>query len=291
MTNDDFATSRPTLLAVLAHPDDETFGIGGTLAYYARKGINVYLVCATRGDVGDVDPKYMEGFATVAERRQHELRCAARILGLSAVYFLDYRDSGMPGSPDNHHPRALAAAPREKVVAEVAHYIRLLRPHVVITFDPLGGYMHPDHIAIHQATVSAFHAAAKSDYYPEDLPPHQAQKLYYSIIPRTFLRPMVRIMRLLGKDPSKFGKNGDIDLAAVAAVNLPVHAVIDYRIVARERDQAAACHVSQGGAKIGGGIFWLSIRRLFASHETFMQGYPEPQPGVIIKDLFDGVRL
>ena len=87
--------NKKVLLAVLAHPDDESFGMGGTLAYYASKGVDVYLVCATRGEVGDVDPKYLEGFHSIAERREAELRCAAGILDLAGVTFLNYRDSGM----------------------------------------------------------------------------------------------------------------------------------------------------------------------------------------------------
>ena len=89
------------LLAVLAHPDDESFGTGGTLALYAQQGAQVYLVCATRGEVGEMDPKHMRGFNSIAERREDELRCAAEKLGLTKVFFLNYRDSGMPGSPDN----------------------------------------------------------------------------------------------------------------------------------------------------------------------------------------------
>ncbi len=81
--------SQAVLLAVLAHPDDETFGTGGTLAWYARRGVKVYLVCATRGEVGDMDPKLMEGFASIAERREHELRCAAEMLGLAEVLLLE----------------------------------------------------------------------------------------------------------------------------------------------------------------------------------------------------------
>ncbi len=115
---------QKVLLAVLAHPDDESFGMGGTLAYYARQGVQVYLVCATRGEVGDVDPHYLEGFHSIAERRESELRCAAGILGLAGVTFLDYRDSGMPGSADNDHPDALVAALPEEVTGRVAHQIR-----------------------------------------------------------------------------------------------------------------------------------------------------------------------
>ena len=79
-------SQEPVILAVLAHPDDETFGMGGTLALYAQRGAQVYLVCATRGEVGDVDPQYMQGFETIAERREYELRCAAQKLGLKEVF-------------------------------------------------------------------------------------------------------------------------------------------------------------------------------------------------------------
>ena len=119
---------KRVLLAVLAHPDDESFGMGGTLALYAQRGVQVHLACATRGEAGSMDADCLEGFASVAERRVYELSCAAGILGLSGVHYLGYRDSGMPGSPDNQHPQALAAAPLEEVAGRVAHYIRLLRP-------------------------------------------------------------------------------------------------------------------------------------------------------------------
>jgi N-acetyl-1-D-myo-inositol-2-amino-2-deoxy-alpha-D-glucopyranoside deacetylase len=279
-----------TLLAVLAHPDDETFGMGGTLALYARRGVDVYLVCGTRGEVGEMDPKLMRGFNTIAERREAELRCAAENLGLKGVYFLNYRDSGMPGSPDNSHPQALVAQPLEQVAADVVHYIRLLKPQVVITFDPIGGYRHPDHIASHNATVLAFQEAGKPDYHPEDLPPYQPQKLYFHTMPRGLLRVAVSIMPLLGQDPRRVGTNKDIDLVSIAEVSFPTHARIDYRPVAQVRDEASACHASQGGGRMVGGPVFSQIRRWFASNETFMRAYPEPQPGSPIeRDLFVGV--
>ena len=98
-----------TILAVLAHPDDETFGLGGTLALYVRKGYDAYYVCATRGEVGSADEEYMQGFRDTAEMRTDELSRAAKILGLKEVFFLGYRDSGMPGSEDNKHPNAQVA--------------------------------------------------------------------------------------------------------------------------------------------------------------------------------------
>jgi N-acetyl-1-D-myo-inositol-2-amino-2-deoxy-alpha-D-glucopyranoside deacetylase len=292
MENSSVEKLTPTLLSVMAHPDDETFGMGGTLALYARRAVDVHLVCATGGEVGIVDPQYLEGYASIAERRHYELRCAAEILGIKSIHFLGYRDSGMPGSPDNQHPQSLAAAPQEKVVAEIVHIIRLLRPQVVVTFDPLGGYLHPDHIAIHQATVIAFDQAGQADYKAGDLQPFSPQKLYFQLIPRAFLRPMVKIMRFLGRDPRKFGKNKDIDLAAVAEVDFPIHALINYRSVSAVRDKASACHASQGGGQMtGGGMFILRLRRWFLSNESYMQAYPIPVPGHFIKDLFDGVEF
>ena len=110
---------KAVILSVLAHPDDESFGMGGTLALYAERGADVHLVCATRGEVGEMDEKYMQGFESIADRRESELRCAAGILGLEGVHFLDYRDSGMPGSPDNSHPQALFAQPVEEVAENI----------------------------------------------------------------------------------------------------------------------------------------------------------------------------
>lgn len=278
-----------TLLAVLAHPDDETFGMGGTLALYARRGVDVYLVCATRGEVGEMDLKYMRGFNTIAERREAELRCAAENLGLKGVYFLDYRDSGMPGSPDNSHPQALAAQPLEKVAGAVVHYIRLLKPQVVITFDPIGGYRHPDHIAIQLATVEAFKKAGDASFAPEDLAPYRPQKLYFHTMPKAFLRMAVTLMPLFGQDPRRVGTNKDIDLASIVKVNFPTHARINYRSVAKVRDDASACHASQGGGAFGGPIL-SHLRRWLTSSESFMQAYPEPGQGMrTANDLFEDI--
>jgi N-acetyl-1-D-myo-inositol-2-amino-2-deoxy-alpha-D-glucopyranoside deacetylase len=280
---------QKTLLAVLAHPDDESFGMGGTLALYARRGVDVYLVCATRGEVGEMDPKYMRGFSSVAERREAELRCAAEKLGLKGVFFMDYRDSGMPGSVDNTHPQALVAAPVEKVIGEVVGFIRQLRPQVVLTFDPIGGYRHPDHIAIHNATVQAFHLASDPTFQVGDLAPFAPNKLYYHVIPHTFLRLAVRVMPIFGQDPRRVGTNKDIDLVSIAEVSFPTHARIDYRKVLKARDEASACHASQGGGRLIGGPL-NGLRRWIAAYETFMRAYPEPDGNARLElDLFEGI--
>jgi N-acetyl-1-D-myo-inositol-2-amino-2-deoxy-alpha-D-glucopyranoside deacetylase len=278
-----------TILAVLAHPDDETFGMGGTLALYARRGVSVHLVCATRGEVGDVEPHYLEGFSSIGELRENELRCAAGNLGLDGVYFLDYRDSGMPGSPDNNHPQALAAASIDEVASKVASYIRKLRPQVVLTFDPIGGYRHPDHIAIHKATARAFYAAADPDAFPDAYPPFQPDKLYYHTFPHKWLSLAVRLMPLFGQDPHRFGQNEDIDLHSLTAEDFPVHAQIDYREVAAAKEAATACHASQGGGMAPSNFLFRWAFRLAAGKDLYMRAYPQPEDGLIERDLFNGI--
>lgn len=285
-------SARPRLLAVLAHPDDESFGMGGTLAWYAACGAAVFLVCATRGEAGEVDPHHLSGYGSVAERREAELRCAAKALGLSGVFLLGYRDSGMAGSPDNQHPQALAAAPPDEVAAHVTRAIRRLRPHVVLTFDPIGGYRHPDHLMIQQATVRAFQVASDASIFPGEEPPYQPQKLYFHTFPRLWLRLIVRAMPLFGKDPRRFGRNQDIDLTSIAVEDFPTHAHIDYLAVEPRRVAAVRCHASQGG---GSGLlrdtFAWALRLVGSSgQDTFMRSYPPPTAGLRERDLFEGVE-
>jgi LmbE family N-acetylglucosaminyl deacetylase len=262
-----------TILAVLAHPDDESFGMGGTLAHYARRGCDVYLVCATRGEAGEMDPEHLLGFESIAEKRESELRCAAEHLGLKEVFFLPYRDSGMTGSPDNSNPRAQINAPLEEVAVRVVKFIRELKPDVVLTFDPIGGYRHPDHIHIHNATVMAFEKAADESFHPEAGSPFNPGKLYFHTFPRWFLRIVVNIMPLFGKNPRKFGRNGDIDMKSLAEVNFPTHAKIDIRDVQHIKAAASACHASQGGIGMRTGVMGLFIK-LFGEKEDYMQASP-----------------
>ncbi|MDD5191301.1 MAG: PIG-L family deacetylase, partial [Dehalococcoidales bacterium] len=171
------AVKPKTLVFIGAHPDDETFGIGGTLALYAAQGVNVYYICATKGEVGEVsNPNLMKGYASVGDLRWAELKCAAKELGLKGIVHLGYRDSGMAGTPDNKNPLSLAAAPLEEVTGKLVSELRRLRPEVVVTFDPIGGYGHPDHIAVHNAAVRAFHAANDKTRFPNAGAPYQPQK-------------------------------------------------------------------------------------------------------------------
>jgi len=278
-----------TILSVLAHPDDESFGMGGTLAYYARQGHDVYLVCATRGEAGMMNPEQLGSFKSIAEKREAELRCAAQTLGLKSVFILGYRDSGMPGSEDNKHPNAQINHPVEDVAAKVVKHIRELKPDIVLTFDPIGGYRHPDHIHTQQAATLAFEKADDASFQPEAGLPFKPQALYYHIFPRWFLRLMTRIMPIFGKNPRKWGRNKDIDLKAIAEVYFPTHAKISIRSVAEIKREAGTCHASQGGIQMRRGLIGF-IANVFGQHEDFMRAYP-PVDGKakIVRDLFEGL--
>jgi N-acetyl-1-D-myo-inositol-2-amino-2-deoxy-alpha-D-glucopyranoside deacetylase len=274
-----------------AHPDDESFGAGGTLAYYVQKGMKVYYICATRGEAGEVAPEMLKGYSNIAQLRTYETQCAANALGLQRVIFLDYRDSGMAGSPDNKNPLALVNAPVEEVAKKITSHLRALRPQVIITSDPAGGYGHPDHIAIHLATLKAFNACNDGKLYPESGQPYQPQKLYYNVFHHTWMRMSVRIWQLMGRDVRHFGRNKDIDLLDMLKDEFPVHCVIKLTKQAVETgNKASSCHASQLG---GGGGPRRGLRemmnKLFGYKATFMRAYPEFKGGRKEKDLFEGV--
>src|ERR1043165_6246469 len=162
-------------MAVLAHPDDESLGVGGTLAKYASEGVDVFLLTATRGDRGryrgyPLSAPEHPGSSALATIREGELRAAAAVLGVQDVSLLDYGDQQLD-----------AADPREAIAAIVQH-LRRVRPDVVLTFGPDGAYGHPDHIAISQFTSAAIVAAADAAYASDEIEgarPHGVSKLYH----------------------------------------------------------------------------------------------------------------
>jgi LmbE family N-acetylglucosaminyl deacetylase len=159
------------LLAVFPHPDDETLGLGGTLAKYAAEGVSTHLVCATRGERGWYESEGPDpGLKEVGQIREAELNCAAECLGLKEVCFLDYID----GEVDQ-------AAPDE-IIARIVRHLRRIRPQVIVTFAPDGAYGHPDHIALSQFTAAAIMCAADASFQDQDgQAPHRTSKLYYMV--------------------------------------------------------------------------------------------------------------
>jgi mycothiol S-conjugate amidase len=278
---------RRALLAVFAHPDDESFGPGGTLARYCAEGVEVWLACATDGDAGTVDSETLSNYAGTAQLRAAELCCAAQTLGLQGVDFYAYRDSGMAGSPDNQHPNSLVQAPMEDVVGRIVASIRQHRPQVILCDNEHGGYGHPDHIKLHQATVQAFSAAADPRLYASAGPPHAAERLFFTAFTPGLLKWLVRLMPLVGRNPHRFGRNADIDLVEILKWETPVHVRVDVRRYLDTKSRASACHRSQAGpTESFRGIPGFVTRRMFG-YETFIQGYPAPNPGAGIgQDLF-----
>jgi len=162
------------LMAVLAHPDDESFGIGGTLAKYADEGIETYLVVATRGERGRFgDGKESPGLEVVGKTREAELLAAAKVLGISEVSFLDYVDADLDKADQN------------EVIEKIVHHLRRIKPQVVLSFDPTGGYGHPDHIAISQFAAAALVCSGDPEYKLAELQhSHTVSKFYYITWPQ-----------------------------------------------------------------------------------------------------------
>src|SRR5579859_473156 len=146
--------SDRSILASYAHPDDEQ-GVSGTLRMYLEQGVRTGLLCATRGEVGEIADPSLATPETLGAVREQELRTAVNILGLHNLYFLDYRDSGMAGTTENKDPRAFINANENEAVGRIVKIMREFKPTVVVTFDETGGYGHPDHIAIHHWTIHA----------------------------------------------------------------------------------------------------------------------------------------
>jgi LmbE family N-acetylglucosaminyl deacetylase len=164
-------TEKLRLLAVFPHPDDESLGLGGTLAKYSAEGVETYLVCATRGERGWNGPDEQNpGLEALGRIREAELRCALDQLGLCEVSFLDYID----GEVDQADPT--------EIIAKIAAHIRRIRPQVVVTFPPDGNYGHPDHIALAQFTAGALLCSADPGYRDlQDQAAFRVSKFYHMV--------------------------------------------------------------------------------------------------------------
>lgn len=271
-------TDRRVLVGVFAHPDDESFGPGGTLARYAAEGAEVHVIIATDGIAGSVEQGMdFKDHATLAQVRSRELADAAVALGITTIWSLPYRDSGMRGAPDNDHTEALIRQPVDALVAEVLGYLKRIKPQVVLTHDPFGGYGHPDHIRVCEAVTAAFYLA------------EGPQKLYYTAFPKRFLKVMVRLMPFWGVDPSAIGRNKDINLVEISKWDTPATARLDIRPYMAVKDAASRAHASQ----YNGGPSWAQmfpdfIKKQVLGTDTFTRAYPAPN-GALERDLFTGV--
>ncbi|HEX6683202.1 MAG TPA: mycothiol conjugate amidase Mca [Candidatus Limnocylindrales bacterium] len=174
------------LMAVHAHPDDESSKGAATMARYVREGVDVLVATCTGGERGDVlNPKMdlPEVKANITEIRRAEMQRAREILGVNQAW-LGFVDSGWvenydPADPSGLPEGCFALMPVEQAAQPLVKLIREFRPHVILTYDEEGGYPHPDHIQTHRVSIAAFDAAGDPDSYPEAGAPWQPLKLYY----------------------------------------------------------------------------------------------------------------
>ncbi len=176
-------------MGIWAHPDDEAFGSAGTMARAAMSGHPVAIVCATRGEEGEIADAALATRENLGEIRERELRNACAAVGVTDVSFLDYRDGHLP------------EADPEEAVGRIVTHLRRFRPDVVVTFSANGGYGHVDHMAIHRLTLAALEAASDpSRYADQGLAPHRVRKVYFGAIPRERLMQMREEARKQGQD-------------------------------------------------------------------------------------------
>jgi LmbE family N-acetylglucosaminyl deacetylase len=164
-------TDARRLLAIFAHPDDESMGMGTTLAKYAAEGVETHLVCATRGERGWFGLEEQNpGLGVLGLLREKELESASKELGMKELFFIDYMD----GEVDQVDPM--------KAMGKIVTHIRQIMPQVVVTFPPDGNYGHPDHIALPQFTNAALVCAADRNFVDANVqPPHRVLKFYYMV--------------------------------------------------------------------------------------------------------------
>jgi LmbE family N-acetylglucosaminyl deacetylase len=223
--------NKPTLMAVFAHPDDEAFGTGGTLAKYAAQGCDVYLVTATRGEGGQIAEPDLATPANLPYVREQELRCACEIYGIHPPRFLDYVDGQMPSV---HQGQAV-----EKLV----RIMREIKPQVLITFGPDGIYGHYDHIAAHRWATIAARLAADAGCFPDAAvcDPHQVSKIYF----RTLPQEQVEAMSVDGK-PAAVMMDG-VPFLFVGRSSDEISTVIDVSEHLEAKLQGIRCHATQVG--------------------------------------------
>ena len=241
-----------TLMAVHAHPDDEAIGTGGILARAAAEGIRTVLVTCTGGEVGEIAPETGATPETLAEVRKRELEEACDILGIHHLEMLGYRDSGMIGTVDNHHPESFYQADLGHAISRMVSLVRKYRPSVIVTYDENGFYGHPDHINAHRVAVGAYHRAG--DAALEDgHEPFSPKKLYYTAIATSQFKEFGRRLRELGiNGPGGASAEGDAEQADPpwGTPDALVTTVVDVAAHVEKKRRALWAHATQMGPEV-----------------------------------------
>lgn len=278
----DELADRPSLLGVFAHPDDEEFGTAGALLACAERGIEVVLVAATSGEAGEISDPALATPETLAAVREGELGVACAILGFAAPIFLRYPDGG------------LSALAPDRLRDDVVALVRRHRPRVVVTFDANGGYGHPDHIAVHRATISALAVTGDPSFRPELGPPHVPDKLYATAYPRSVLAQVNADFVRHGFPPVDFGDVQTIGEDELGTEDDRVTTVVPVDRLWERRWASFRAHRTQYGAHSPFLRVPEEVARTWLRYDSFVRMHPQPRPGPRLpdeSDLWEGLPL
>ncbi|SCK32319.1 N-acetyl-1-D-myo-inositol-2-amino-2-deoxy-alpha-D-glucopyranoside deacetylase [Streptomyces sp. WMMB 322] len=301
------------LLLVHAHPDDESINNGASMAKYAAEGVHVTLVTCTLGEEGEVIPAELAHLAPeqpgpgepaphsdaspgeitpLGRHRMHELARAMRELGVTDHRFLGgpgrYRDSGMMGLATNLRPDCFWQAPLDEAALHLVRVIREVRPQVMVTYDPDGGYGHPDHIQAHRVAMRAAELAPDRDFAPGAGEPHRVARVYWNCVPRRVVEEGFK--RLRAASPLPYSAVADPeDVPGIVEDEKSVDAVVDGRAHAGAKAAAMRAHATQ--ITVAGETFALSngLGQPLLSTEYYRLAHaPGERSGGITQDLFAG---
>lgn len=251
------------------------------MAIYADRGVPVTMVCATRGEVGEISPGTDATPETLGAFREQELRDAMALLGVHDVRFLDFRDSGMYGTPENDDPRSFINARPEDVIGSLVRIIRERRPDVVVTWDASGGYGHPDHIAVHEHATAATRAAAAADQFPDFGAPWRTPRLFYTAIPMEEFETLMNEIRATGEDTPPVAE--DPRMASLPRVR--PNCVIDVSSAFERKEQALVAHRTQLADLESIMRLPVEVRRRFFGREFFYLADPPLADGRTLQDF------
>ncbi len=267
------------LVAVFAHPDDESFSCGGTLAKAAAEGHTVHLICATRGEEGeiihpDINPEpYPKGDAR-GELRTTELETTCKVLGINPPIWLNHHDSGFPIEVGLNNPRAFMNQDIIALERQLLPLIADLKPDVMITFDPHGGYPHIDHITIHRAAISAFWSSG-SVMQPAP------KRIFYPARSLEVLREMK------AKSTSTTMADVDPDLYGVSSDSIA--AIIDIQAFATQKREGIMAHRSQFGTREKIQKMLVGRPEMLIKEQFVLGGLRGSFPDMPLTSLFEGL--
>ncbi|MFF4846601.1 N-acetyl-1-D-myo-inositol-2-amino-2-deoxy-alpha-D-glucopyranoside deacetylase [Streptomyces sp. NPDC001194] len=289
------------LLLVHAHPDDESINNGVTMAKYAAEGAHVTLVTCTLGEEGEVIPPDLAHLApdrddTLGPHRIGELADAMAELGVTDHRFLGgpgrFRDSGMMGAEQNRRPGSFWSADVDEAAAHLVEVIREVRPQVLVTYDPDGGYGHPDHIQAHRVAMRGAELAAEPTYRRDLGDPWRIGKIYWNRVPRSVVEEGFARLKAAGTKTPFPGVASPQDVPGVVADDRITAEIGAGEAFVAAKAAAMRAHATQ--IAVDGPFFALSndlAQPLFA-HEYYelVAGSPGAAQGTREHDLFAGVE-